>query len=181
MATGTERLMERLERVGPLCGDIGGLLFFVFWMTRARQSGVPLGLGALVDLATVALVLVALLGYQFAQSSSTSAWLGWAGIASVALGFSGSLALVCAGLVLFGASIVRCRVHPRLPGWLIVGAGSVLLVSVAYAPGFGRAWANLSGTWSVVMGAALVVVAAALADLDVIERAEERGRSHVTA
>lgn len=168
---GTERLMDRLKRFGPLCGDVGGLLFFVFWMTRARQGGLPLGLGALVDLATVGLVLAALLGYQLTQGSSSAAWLGWAGIASVGLGFGGSLALVCAGLVLFGASIVRCGVHPRLPGWLLVGSGSVLMVSVAFAPGFGRAWANLSVTWSAVMGAALVVVAAALADLDVIERA----------
>jgi len=183
MVTGTERLMGRLKRRGPVCGDVGGLLFFVFWMTRARQSALPPGVGVLVDLATVALVLVALLGYQLAQASAPAAWLGWGGVAAVGLGFGGSLALLSAGLVLFGISIVRCGVHPRLPGWLLAGAGWALMVSVALAPGFGRAWANLSIGWSVVMGAALVVVAAALADLDVIERAEarERAGSHATA
>jgi hypothetical protein len=183
MVAGTERLMDRLRRRGPLCGDVGGLLFFVFWMTRARQHSLPLGLGTVVDLATVALVLVALLGYQLAQASAPAGWLGWAGVATVALGFSGSLAMVAAGLMLFGASIVRCGVHPRLPGWLLVGAGWVLVLGVALAPGFGRAWANLSPVWSAVMGAALVVVAAALADLDVIERAEarERGQEHASA
>ena len=183
MVVGTERLMDRLKRRGPLCGDIGGLLFFVFWMTRARQSPVPFGLGVFVDLATVTLVLVALMGYQLAQSSAPSAWLGWSGVAAVGLGFSGSLPLICAGLMLFGISIVRCGVHPRLPGWLLLGAGWVLMVSVGLAPGFGRQWANLSAGWSAVMGAALVVVAAALADLDVIERAEarEREHSHATA
>ena len=115
MAVGTEGLLDRPKRRGPLCGDIGGLLFFVYWMTRARQSPVPFGLGVLVDLATVALVLVALMGYQLAQSSAPSAWLGWSGVAAVGLGFSGSLPLICAGLMLFGISIVRCGVHPGLP------------------------------------------------------------------
>ena len=181
MVVGTERLMDRLKQQGPLCGDVGGLPFFVFWMTRARQTPLPFGLGVVVDLATVALVLVALIGYQLAQSSAPSSWLGWSGVAAVGLGFGGSLALLCAGLVLFGISIVRCGVHPRLPGWLLLGAGWVLMVSVTLAPGFGRQWANLSVGWSAAMGAALVVVAAALADLDVIERAEAREREHSQA
>lgn len=181
MVAGTERVMRLLERRGPLLGDAGGLLFFAYWTAQAKPDLLPLGVVVVLDLATAACVGMALLGYQLSQGAASSAWFGWAGLAAVGLGFGGSLALVSAGLVLFGVSIVRCRVHPPLPGRLLVAAGLTLMASVAWAPGFGRAWGNLSVGWSVVMGAALVVVAAALADLDVIERAEARERSHVPA
>lgn len=181
MVQGTERLMGLLERRGPLFGDIGGLLLFAFWMTQARQSGLPAIVAAALHLATMATVMMAVLGYQFAQGSAPSAWLGWAGAATIGLGFGGALSMVAAGLVLFGISIVRCGVHPKLPGWLLAAAGVVLLWSLALAPGFGRAWGNLSAGWSLLMAAPLVVVAAALADLDVIERAREHRESRVTA
>jgi hypothetical protein len=123
-----------------------------------------------LDLATLLLVTGAVLGYQLLLGTTPSAWIGWAGAAAVGLGFGGSLPMLCAGLSLFGISIVRCAVYPRLPGFLLIGGGVALMFGWAYAPGFGRADSGPSVGWGVVMGAALVMVAAALADLDVLER-----------
>ncbi len=176
---GPSELTKRLESTAPLAGDIGGLLFFAYWMNRSRGLGIPPLLGMLLDLVTLVLILVAVLGYQVAQGSAESAWIGWVGVTALAMGFTGWLAMVCAGLVLFGVSIVRCKVHPPLPGFLLIGGGTVLLVALALAPAFGRAWGNPSPVWGAVMGCALIAIAGALADLDAIRR--EHPTTHLTS
>jgi membrane-bound ClpP family serine protease len=98
-------------------------------------------------------------------------------VGAIGLGFGGTLSLVCAGLALFGVAMVRCGVHPRLPGLLLVSGGAVLLVAQAFAPGFGRAVSGTSPAWGVLMGLALVAVAGALADLDVLHR-ESAAHAH---
>jgi hypothetical protein len=123
------------------------------------------------------LVGIAVVGYQLAQGTKARAWIGWAAAATIAAGFGGSLALVCAGLAMFGLAIVRCGVHPRLPGELLVVGGVVLLFAQALAPGFGRADAGASPLWSALMGIALVGVAGAMVDLDTVHR---DGRPHAT-
>src|SRR5690349_551295 len=74
---GPSELTKRLESTAPLAGDIGGLLFFAYWMNRSRGLGIPPLLGMLLDLVTLVLILVAVLGYQVAQGSAESAWIGW--------------------------------------------------------------------------------------------------------
>lgn len=149
---------------------MGGLLFFAFWMTHARPIALPGILVALLDLAAPALVVIAMLGYQLAQGSAPAAWVGWAGIASIMFGFAGHWALLCAGFVLFGIAVIRCKVHPRLPGILLVVAGSLLLVVQTWAPVFQRAFDNVHPGWRALMGVALILVAAAFTDLDVRTR-----------
>jgi hypothetical protein len=175
---GTARLIAWLERSAPLAGDVGGLLFFAYWTTRARGTELPAALSVLLDGATILLVTLAVLGYQLAQGAKPRAWVGWAGVAAIGLGFAGSLSLVASGLVLFGVSILLCGVHPQLPGRLLIAGGSFLLVAQAFAPGFGRADSGASAAWSVLMGLALVGVAGAMADLDVLHR---DGRLHELA
>jgi hypothetical protein len=172
---GPSEFSERLKSSAPLAGDIGGLLFFAYWMNRSRGLGIPPVLGLLLDLATIVLVGASVVGYQLAQGTSERAWIGWAGAAAIGLGFTGSLSMLCAGLVLFGLSVVRCHVHPPLPGYLLMAGGSVLLVAQALAPAFGRAYARPSPVWGAVMGIALVAIAGAMADLDALRR-EQAGR-----
>jgi hypothetical protein len=172
---GPSPVVVSLERVGPLAGDAGGLLFFAYWTTRSREIVLPAIISMLLDLAAVVLMGTALLGYQLVQTDAPRAWVGWAGVAAVALGFDGSLPLLCAGLVLFGLSVAWGGVFPRLPGWLLVVGGVVLMLGWTFAASFGRAYAEPSSWWEAAMGAALVMVAAALADLDVLGR-EQRTR-----
>jgi hypothetical protein len=176
MMVGTERLMAWLQRRAPVAGDLGGLLFFAYWTTRARGIELPLVWQLALDGATIVLVGVAVVGYQLAQGASEHAWVGWAAAAAIGLGFGESLALLCAGLTMFGVAIITCRVHPRLPGQLLVAAGAVLCVAQAFAPGFGRADERASTVWGVVMGAALIALAGAMADLDVLRR-DQRPRA----
>jgi hypothetical protein len=112
------------------------------------------------------------LGYQLAQGTTPSAWIGWAGAAAIGMGFTGSLSLLCAGLALFGLAIVRCRVHPPLPGFLLIAGGVVLFMAQGFAPGFGKAHASPSPVWGALMGMALVAIAGAMADLDALHRGE---------
>jgi hypothetical protein len=176
---GPSEFTRRLESTAPLAGDIGGLLFFAYWMNRSRGLGIPPLLGLLLDLATMVLVGAAVLGYQITQADAGSAWVGWVGVTAIAMGFVGWLAMVPAGLAIFGLSIVRCKIHPRLPGYLLMAGGTVLLVALALAPAFGRAWANPSPVWGAVMGCALIAIAGALADLDALRR--EQPTTHLTS
>ncbi|HEV7148738.1 MAG TPA: hypothetical protein VGN48_17240 [Pedococcus sp.] len=172
---GPSPVVVSLERLGPLAGDAGGLLFFAYWSTRSRAIALPPMVAVLLDLATLVLMTTAVLGYQLIQDEMPRAWVGWAGVAAVGLGFGGSLPLLCAGLVLFGLSVTWGGVFPQLPGWLLVVGGLVLMMGWTYASNFGRAFARPSPWWEAAMGAALVMVAAALADLDVLGR-EQRTR-----
>lgn len=172
----TARLMGRVERWGPSAGDLGGLFFFAFWMAHARAFPLPGSVVALIDLGATVLVVLAMLSYQLAQGSASAAWVGWAAIASVMFGFAGQWALLCAGLMLFGISIIRCAVHPKLPGVMLLVAGTLLLVVQAYAPVFQRAFDNLGTGWRGVMGVSLVLVAAAFTDLDIRARDGHLGK-----
>lgn len=163
-------IVVRLERVGPLAGDTGGLLFFAYWSTRSRAIALPPMVSMLLDLATLVLMTTAVLGYQLVQGDPPRAWVGWAGVAAVGLGFGGSLPLLCAGLVLFGLSVAWGGVFPRLPGWLLAAGGVVLMLGWTFASAFGRAYAEPSAWWEAAMGAGLIMIAAALADLDVLGR-----------
>ncbi|WP_270889496.1 hypothetical protein [Pedococcus sp. 5OH_020] len=167
---GTARMRLQLERFGPVAGDVGGLLFFAFWVTRAHQVAVPAVLEVVVYVLALASLIPALVGYQLAQGAASSAWVGWAGIAAMGYGFAGQWALLCSGLALFGVSVVRCGVHARLPGLLLVAGGSLLLVVQAFAPVFSRSFAYLNPGWRGLTAVALVLVAAALTDLDVTSR-----------
>src|SRR6185312_4624898 len=71
---GPSEFTRRLESTAPLAGDIGGLLFFAYWMNRSRGLGIPPLLGLLLDLATMVLVGAAVLGYQITQADAGSAW-----------------------------------------------------------------------------------------------------------
>ena len=169
---GTWRLMGAMQRVGPRAGDAAGLLFFVYWNVRARELlpelvTIPLGL------LTASLLSVAVVGYQLSQGTARSAWIGWGATAAVVQGsFLGSLTLTCAGLAVWGCAVVRGRALPRVPGLLLVAGASALFVVIFLSPGVGRGHADLSTPWRLVRGVGLVVVAAALADLDPRTRQE---------
>jgi len=164
---GTLRLMGGVQRWAPRAGDAGGLLLWCWWMVLARDLPLPGTARAMLGLAVAALLSVAVLGYQFAQGTAGRAWWGWAGAATLIQGsFLGSPREVAAGLALWGLSVVACGVLPRTPGLMLVGAGTALFLMSAVAVEFVRAEGMVGAVWRGLTGLALVVVAAALADLD---------------
>lgn len=159
--------MAMLQRVGPRAGHAGGLLLFLYWNIRARDLGLPWWVTVPLALVTMTLLAAAIVGYQLAQGTARLSWIGWGGAAAVLLGgFGGSLTVLCAGLAVWGYAVVRCDSLPRVPGLLLMTGASTLFVVAFISPGFGRAHADLTTPWRLLMGAALVIVAAALADLD---------------
>lgn len=165
---GTIRLMEGLQRMAPRAGDAAGLLLWLWWTVVARGLPMPGPLVGGLGFVMALLLTGSLLGYQFAQGTQAGAWLGWAGVATVAHGsLLASPGLLAGGLALWGLAVVRCGVLPRVPGLMLVGAGTGLFLMSALAVEFVHSGAGTVGTtWRVLTGLALVVVAAALADLD---------------
>jgi hypothetical protein len=93
------------------------------------------------------------------------------------MGFWGSLLLMCAGLLLFGIAIVRCKVHRPTSGvFLAVGAG-LLLLSTSLAPGFGTDNSvPMPLEWLLLMDAGLLLITKAMVDL-ALAAATEQERS----
>lgn len=174
------RAMERsgglaadLRRAAPALGAVGGLLFFGYWSVRAREVTLPPFAGALLDVATFLLLGTAVLWYQLAEGLAPGAWIGWTGVTALLQGLLYSPPAVCFGLVLLGISIARSNVHPRAPGALMASSGLALLWTLYSSSGFDRSHADLTLVDKAVMGAALVGVAASLADLLLLEHDPE--------
>jgi hypothetical protein len=172
----TTGMAGTLERVGPVAGDAGGLLLFGWWMFSAVHAPVPGALLALSGLLAAVLVGAALVGYQLRQADSPSAWLGWAGITVLVLGFAGNPTWVPAGLALFGLSVLRGTVFPRLPGVLMAVGGWMVLVTMALTPSTPSGTSPSAIAWRGAMSVGLVLVAGALADLDALTDPEKPRR-----
>lgn len=164
-----------LRRSAPVLGALGGLCFFGYWFVRARDLAIPPFAGALLDVATFVLLGGAFLGHLLAQGLVPGAWVGWAGLTALLQGLLFSPPAVCFGLVLLGISIARSGVQPRVPGVLLAASSLALLWTFYDSSGFGRAHAEM-GLGKAVMGAALVGVAASLADLLVVQH-DSKGRA----
>jgi hypothetical protein len=175
---GTLRLIAWMERHAGAWGAAGALLLFAFWNSLARDVSMPAFLALPLQLTTTVLLTVGVVGHQLQQGTHPASWVGWGGAAAVGMGFTGSLLLVCAGLILVGISIVRCRVHGAAAGVLLAVGAAVLMVSTAVAPGFGTDNSVPMGTgWLLVMDVGLVLVAWAMADLALAAR-ERTGAAH---
>ena len=172
----TQDMAATLERVGPVAGDAGGLVLFAWWMFSAVHAPVPGVVLALTGLVAALLVGAALVGYQLRQADSPSAWLGWAGLAVLVLGFAGNPTWVPAGLALFGISVLRGSVFPRLPGVLMAVGGWLVLVTVGLAPTVPSGASPAVIAWRGAMSVGLVLVAGALADLDALTDSESPRR-----
>jgi hypothetical protein len=171
---GTLRLIGWMERHAGGWGAAGAVLLFAFWNTLARDVALPPAAYTSLQLATTALITVGVAGLQLEQGTHPASWVGWAGAAAVGMGFWGSLLLTCAGLLLFGISIVRCKVHRPTSGvFLAVGAG-LLMVSTTFAPGFGRdSSVPLAVEWLLLINAGLVLIIKAMADLAIAAASEQ--------
>jgi hypothetical protein len=167
----TTGMAGTLERVGPVAGDAGGLVLFAWWMFSAVHAPVPGAVLALTGLAAAVLVGAAVAGYQLRQADSPAAWLGWAGLTTLVLGFTGNSAWVPAGLALFGLSVLRGTVFPRLPGVLMAVGGWLVLVTTALTPATPSGASPSAIAWRGAMSVGLVLVAGALADLDALTEA----------
>lgn len=165
-----------LRRSAPVLGALGGLCFFGYWFVRARDLALPPFAGALLDVATFVLLGGAFLGHLLAQGLVPGAWVGWAGLTALLQGLLFSPPAVCFGLVLLGISIARSGVQPRVPGVLLAASSLALLWTFYDSSGFGRAHAEMGLLGKAVMGAALVGVAASLADLLVVQH-DSKGRA----
>lgn len=163
---GTLRLIGWMERHAGAWGAAGAVLLFAFWNGLARDVAMPYAMLLTLQLATTVLITVGVVGHQLEQGTHPASWVGWGGAAAVGMGFWGSLLLTCAGLVLFGISIVRCRVHRPTSGvFLAMGAG-LLMVSTTFAPGFGTDNSvAMSTEWLLIMDAGLLLIIKAMADL----------------
>jgi hypothetical protein len=103
---------------------------------------------------------------------------GGRGVAAVLEGLVSSPPTLCLGLALVGISIARCGVHPPVPGIIMSVSALALFASYFLSAGFGRGYGEVGPLAKVVMGLALVGVAASLADLLVLERvAAQRARA----
>jgi hypothetical protein len=162
-----------LRRAAPAFGAVGGLCFFGYWFVRARDVSLSPVVGALLDVATFLLLGTAVLGHQAAQGLRPGTWVGWAGVAALLQGLLFSPPAVCCGFVLIGISIARSGVHPRAPGVIMAASGFALLGTFYCSSGFGRFNAETGLVGKAVMGAALVGVAASLADLLPLENGPE--------
>lgn len=170
------RAADLVDEMTPSMGVAGGLLFFGYWLVRAREIVLPNGLGVLLDVATIALLGTAVLGYQLAQGLRPGAWVGWAGVAAVLEGLVTSPPGVCLGLLLLGIAIARCGVHPRVPGIIMAVSGAALALSYFLSAGFGRGYGDPGPLTRVVTAMALVGIAASLLDLLVLERVPRTAR-----
>ena len=167
---GTLRLIGWLERHAGALGTAGALLLVAYWNQLARDLILPGGVWALLHLATTALLVAGVMGHQLSQGTHPSSWVGWSGAAAVGLGFGGSLILICAGLLLLGISIVRCRVLRGASGVLLSAGAVLLMLATAFAPGFGSDNSvPITTPWLLLMNAGLVLIAGAMADLGLAE------------
>lgn len=166
---GSSGLLAVLRRATPASGAVGGLCFFGYWFVHAREIALPSPVGALLDVATFVFLGTAVLGYQLAQGLAPGAWLGWAGVTALLQGLLQSHTAVCCGLVLLGASLARSGVQRRVPGVIMASSGFALLLTLYYSSGFGRGHAEMGLVGKAAMGAALVGVAASMADLLLLE------------
>ncbi|WP_457253172.1 hypothetical protein [Pedococcus sp. P5_B7] len=162
-----------LRRAAPVFGAVGGLCFFGYWFVRAREVSVSPVAAALLDVATFLFLGTAVLAHLVAQGLGPGAWVGWAGVTALLQGLLFSPPAVCCGLFLLGVSIARSGAHSRIPGVIMATSGFALLWTFYYSSGFGRGHAEMGLVGKAVMGAALVGVAASLADLLVLEHGPE--------
>lgn len=174
---GTLRLIAWMERHAGAWGTAGAALLFAYWNGLARDVAMPPVLAVSLQLVTTVLIVVGVLGHHLKQGTHPASWVGWGGAAAVGMGFFGSLLLLgCAGLVLVGISIVRCRVHRPVSGVVLAVGAAVLMVSTSFAPGFGTDNSvPMSTGWLLVMDAGLLLIAGAMVDLALAER--EQGRT----
>ena len=169
----TPGLDDVLRRAAPVFGAVGGLAFFGYWSVRVREVTLPPFAGALLDVATFVLLGTAVLGYLLAEDLAPGSWVGWAGFTALLQGLVYSPPAVCFGFFLLGISIARSNVHTRAPGVLLACSGLALLWTVYYSSGFDRSHAETGLVARAVLGAALVGVAASLADLLLLEHEPE--------
>jgi hypothetical protein len=172
---GTLRLIGWMERHAGGWGAAGAVLLFAFWNTLARDVALPPVAYTSLQLATTALITVGVAGLQLEQGTHPASWVGWGGAAAVGMGFWGSLLLSCAGLLLFGISIVRCRVHRPTSGVFLAAGAALLMVSTSFAPGFGGDNSvPMSTEWLLLMDAGLVLIIRAMTDLALAPSEESR-------
>ena len=163
---GTLRLIAWMERHAGAWGAAGAVLLFAYWNALARDVALPAAAHTALQLATTALITIGVAGHQLRQGTHPASWVGWAGAAAVGMGFWGSLLLTCAGLLLFGISIVRCRVHRTTSGVFLAAGAGILMVSTSFAPGFGSdSSVPLGIEWLLLMNAGLVLIIKAMVDL----------------
>jgi hypothetical protein len=171
---GTLRLIDWMERHAGAWGAAGAVLLFAFWNALARDVALPTVAHTTLQLATTALITVGVAGHQLEQGTHPASWVGWAGAAAVGMGFWGSLLLTCAGLLLFGISIVRCKVHRPTSGVFLAAGAGLLLVSTSFAPGFGSdSSVPLPVEWLLLMDAGLVLIVKAMVDLATVPTREQ--------
>jgi hypothetical protein len=174
---GTLRLMAWLQRHAGPWGAAGSGLLFAHWNGLARDIAAPAAWSVTLQLAAAVTLTVGVVGLQLAQGTHPASWVGWSGAAALGMGFWTSLGMVCAGLVLVGACVVRCRVHRASTGAMLAFGGAMLLFTTAFAPGFGSDNSvPMSIPWLLLMDAGLVLVAGAMADLALAQR-EQRPAS----
>lgn len=172
---GTLRLIGWMERHAGAWGAAGAVLLFAFWNALARDVAMPYAMLLTLQLATTVLITVGVVGHQLQQGTHPASWVGWGGAAAVAMGFWGSLLLTCAGLLLLGISIVRCRVHRPTSGAFLAAGAALLMVSTTFAPGFGTDNSvPMSIEWLLLMDAGLVLIIKAMADLALAPSTESR-------
>ena len=171
---GTLRLIDWMERHAGAWGAAGAVLLFAFWNALARDLALPPAVHTTLQLATTVLITVGVAGHQLEQGTHPASWVGWAGAAAVGMGFWGSLLLMCAGLLLFGIAVVRCKVHRPTSGvFLAVGAG-LLLLSTSLAPGFGTDNSvPMPLEWLLLMDAGLLLITKAMVDLGLAAAARQ--------
>jgi hypothetical protein len=176
---GTLRLIGWMERHAGIWGASGAVLLFAFWNTLARDVTLPLPVLASLQLATTALITIGVAGHQLEQGTHPASWVGWAGAAAVGMGFWGSLLLTCAGLLLFGISIVRCKVHRPTSGAFLAAGAALLMVSTTFAPGFGRDNSvPLAVEWLLLINVGLVLIIKAMTDLAVAAASDQEQPAH---
>lgn len=176
---GTLRLIAWLERHAGSWGAAGALLLFAYWNCVARDLALPSLVGVPLQLAATALFTVGIVGHQLEQGTHPSSWVGWGGAAAVGMGFAGSLLLSCAGIILFGASMVSCRVHRATTGLILLSGATLLLLATTLAPGFGTdASVPMGAGWLLVMNAGLVLIGGAMIELAVAQKQEQHSTAH---
>jgi membrane-bound ClpP family serine protease len=171
---GTLRLIAWMERHAGAWGAAGAVLLFAFWNALARDVALPSPVHTTLQLATTVLITVGVVGHQLEQGTHPASWVGWAGAAAVGMGFWGSLLVACAGLLLFGIAIVRCKVHRPTSGVFLATGAGLLLVSSSLAPGFGSDNSvPMPLAWLLLMNAGLVLITKAMVDLALATAAKQ--------
>lgn len=171
---GTLRLIGWMERHAGAWGAAGAVLLFAFWNALARDVAMPAPAHTALQLATTVLITVGVVGHQLEQGTHPASWVGWAGAAAVGMGFWGSLLLMCAGLLLFGIAVVRCKVHRATSGVFLAAGAGLLLLSTSFAPGFGSdSSVPMPLEWLLLMDAGLLLIAKAMVDLGLAAAKQE--------